>query len=147
MTADEATEVERNRPDAERFLAGAVRRILKFLIVVTFILLAPVGWRFGMAATLGWLAGGLLSWLNFRALARSVEGLASRIVGPPSRARGQAVVIRFLLRYVLVAGVAYAIFRASSEAFRGFLVGLCLPVAGLLTEAAYEAYMALRRGY
>jgi hypothetical protein len=31
--------------------------------------------------------------------------------------------------------VAYAIFISSSQAFRGFLWGLCVPVAALMAEA------------
>jgi hypothetical protein len=51
------------------------------------------------------------------------------------------------MRYALVGIVAYAIFKGSSQAFGGLLFGLCLPVAGMLGEAVYEAHGAFRRGY
>jgi len=57
------------------------------------------------------------------------------------------MVARFVLRYLLVALIAYAIFKSSLGVFRGFLFGVCTPVAAMMMEAAYEAYMALRRGY
>ena len=53
----------------------------------------------------------------------------------------------FFLRYVFAGIVAYVIFTSSSQAFRGFLFGLCTPVAAMLMEAGFEAYAAVRRGY
>jgi hypothetical protein len=132
---------------AERFYSGAIRRILRILAVLALALIAPVWLVFGMASGLGFAAGAGASWLNFHSLARGVEGLADRIVNTHSRERGSVVVARFLLRYLLVGIVAYAIFKGSYYAFRGFLAGLCLPVAAILSEAAYEAYAAFRRGY
>jgi len=129
------------------FYSGAIRRILRVLLVLC--LICPlVAWpMYGLPAAGGLLLGALLSWLNFRTLAKSVDALASRILEAHSRERGGTIVLRFLLRYVLVGIVAYAIFKGSSQAFRGFLFGLCLPVGAMLSEAAYEAYAALRRGY
>jgi len=132
---------------AERFYSGAIRRILRILVVLALALIAPVWLAYGMASALGFAAGAGASWLNFHSLARGVEGLADRIVNTHSRERGSVVVARFLLRYLLVGIVAYAIFKGSYYAFRGFLAGLCLPVAAILSEAAYEAYAAFRRGY
>jgi hypothetical protein len=54
-------------------------------------------------------------------------------------------VLRFVVRYGLVGAAAYAIFKSSSLAFRGFLWGLCVPVAALMAEAAWEGYTAFRR--
>jgi hypothetical protein len=132
---------------AEQFYSGAIRRILRILAVLAVALLAPIWLAFGMASSLGFAAGAAASWLNFHSLARGVEGLADRIVNAQSRERGAVVVARFLLRYLLVGIVAYAIFKGSYYAFRGFLAGLCLPVAAILSEAVYEAYAAFRRGY
>lgn len=134
-------------PAAENFYGGAIHRIVRILMILAVITPLPVWWFYGLAAAAGFFLGGLISWVNFKSLARSVEGLASRIVEAHSRERGGVVVLRFLLRYVLVGIVAYAIFRGSSQAFRGFLFGLCLPVGAMLCEAAWEAYAALRRGY
>ncbi|HYK50214.1 MAG TPA: hypothetical protein VEU94_10860, partial [Terriglobales bacterium] len=58
--------------------------------------------------------------------------------------RGWTIVLRFLVRYGLVGIVAYAIFEGSAVAFRGFLWGLCLPVAAMMAEAGVEAYAAFR---
>jgi hypothetical protein len=138
---------ESSASPAEHFYGGATRRILRFLLFLTPLATAIVAWRLGWAYAGGFLAGAVVAWLNFRWLARGVEGLAERIVAAHSRERGFAVVGSFVLRYLLVGGVAYAIFYGSSQAFRGFLIGLCLPVAAMLCEAAYEAQAAIRRGY
>jgi hypothetical protein len=134
-------------PIADQFYAGAIRRILKGLIGFGLVLTVPVWWLCGAACASGFAAGAAVSWLNFQSLASGVEGLAGRITEAQSQERGRVVVGRFLLRYLLVGIVAYAIFKSSSQAFPGFLYGLCLPVAAMLSEAAYEAYGALRRGY
>ena len=132
---------------AEQFYAGAIRRILKLLVVLPIVLAAPVWWFCGPSCALGFVAGAAVSWLNFQSLARGVEGLGDRIALTHSSERGGVVVARFLLRYLLVGMVAYVIFNSSPKAFPGFLYGLCLPVAAMLCEAAYEVYGALRRGY
>ncbi len=134
-------------PQAERFYAGAIRRILRTLLVLTIVVPFAVWWFYGLLVAAGFFLGAGLAWLNFRSLASSAKALAGRIVEAQSRERGASVVFRFLLRYVLVGIAAYAIFRGSSQAFRGFLFGLCLPVAAMLCEAGYEAYAALHRGY
>lgn len=144
MTVDP---VNREVADSELFFAGALRRILKFILLLAAILLAPLVWIYGLWATAGFALGAFVSWLNFRELARSVEAIASRIVDQHSKERGQVIVLRFLLRYVLVAVVAYVIFIRSSVAFRGFLFGVCLPAVAMLIEAGYEGYSAFRRGY
>ncbi len=131
----------------EKFFSGAISRILKFTLVISVLLLIPVCWRFGTATTLGFAAGAAVSWVNFQSLRRGVEGLAERVAGHQSSQRGGIVVFRFVLRYLLVAACAYAIFKGSRQAFEGFLFGVCLPVAAMLVEAAYETYMVFRRGY
>jgi hypothetical protein len=134
-------------PRADPFYAGALRRILRVLLVLGALAPLVVWWFYGFATAAGFFLGSALSWLNFKWLVRGVEGLVDRIVDAQSRERGASIVFRFLLRYILVGMVAYAIFRGSSQAFRGFLFGLGLPVAAILSEAAYEVYAALRYGY
>ncbi|HKD03481.1 MAG TPA: hypothetical protein VKB77_13670 [Terriglobales bacterium] len=134
-------------PRAESFYAGALRRIVRTLLALAVLFPIPVGWRYGLATAVGYFLGAALSWLNFKSLVRGVGGLMDRIVDAHSRERSGVIVLSFLLRYVLVGVVGYGIFEGSSEAFRGFLFGLGMPVAAILGEAGYEAYAALRYGY
>jgi len=88
-----------------------------------------------------------VAYLSFLSLNKAVQSLAARIVDSNQPGAGFSLVNGFFLRYLLAGIVAYVIFTSSSPAFRGFLFGLCTPVAALLMEAGFEAYNALRRGY
>jgi hypothetical protein len=126
------------------FNERALTRMFRTLIAVSVLALIPAFWRYGWIGATGFAAGATVSCLNFRALQRSVEALADRIVNRHSQEKGGRIVLRFLLRYGLVAAVAYAIFKGSALAFRGFLWGLCLPVAAMMIEAALESFFAFR---
>ena len=129
----------------QAFNDRVLARMFKTMLVVSALLLLPAFWRFKAAGAIGFAAGAAVSCINFRALQRSVEALADRIVNRQSREKGGRIVLRFLVRYALVGAVAYAIFRGSALAFRGFLWGLCLPVAAMMIEAAFETYAAFRK--
>lgn len=132
-------------PPLESFYSRAIPRMLRIMLVVGVLLLGPVFWFYGWAGAIGVAAGSAVSYINFRTLIRGVEALGDRIVNRHSKERGWAIVLRFLVRYGLVGIVAYAIFKGSALAFRGFLWGLCLPVAAMMAEAGVEAYVAFRR--
>ncbi len=140
--ADSSPAQTRSEPiNYERILP----RVLRNMLVVSVLLLGPAFWFYGWVGALGFAAGSAVSYVNFRSLTRSVEGLADRIVNRNSREKGRWIVLRFVVRYGLVGAAAYAIFKSSSMAFRGFLWGLCVPVAALMAEAVWEGYAALRR--
>jgi ATP synthase I chain len=122
-----------------------IPRVLRNILVVSVPLFGPALWFYGWAGSIGFAFGAAVSYLNFRSLRLGVEGLADRIVNRESREKGGWIIFRFLVRYGLVAIVAYAIFKSSSLAFRGFLWGLCVPVVALMAEAAWEGYTAFRR--
>ena len=129
----------------ESFNARALPRMFRTMLAVSVLLLAPAFWWYGWAGAIGFAAGATVCCINFRALERSVEALGERIVNRQSREKGGRIVLRFLVRYALVAAVAYAIFKSSALAFRGFLWGLCLPVAAMMIEAGFEVYAAFRK--
>jgi ATP synthase I chain len=120
-------------------------RVLRNIMVFSVLLLVPAFWFYRWAGSVGFVFGAAVSYVNFRSLTRGVEGLTDRIVNRNSREKGGRIVLRFVVRYGLVGVAAYAIFMSSSVAFRGFLWGLCVPVAALMAEAAWEGYTALRR--
>ncbi|MGD0215829.1 MAG: ATP synthase subunit I [Terriglobales bacterium] len=123
-----------------------IPRVLRNLLVASVLLLAPAFWFYRWVGAIGFAFGAAVSYVNFRSLTSGVQGLADRIVNRNGREKGGRIILRFLVRYGLVAAVAYAIFKSSSMAFRGFLWGLCVPVAALMAEAVWEGYAALRRG-
>jgi hypothetical protein len=122
-----------------------IPRLLRNLLLVSLLLLGPAFWFYRWAGSIGFALGAAVSYVNFRSLARGVEGLADRIVNRHSREKGGRILFRFGVRYLLVAAVAYAIFRGSSVGFHGFLWGLCLPAAALMVEAVWQGYTAFRQ--
>lgn len=154
MTPDSAPSPDSSSQDSppvdsasERFFASAIPRMMRSVLILGAIFTVATVWRFGRATAAGYAAGAVIAYISFRSLNSAVRGLASRIVDAHRRERGFALVHGFFLRYLLAGAVAYVIFTSSSQAFRGFLFGLCTPVAAMLVEAVFEAYTALRRGY
>jgi hypothetical protein len=122
-----------------------IPRLLRNMLVASFLLLGPAFWFYRWAGMAGFALGSAVSYVNFRSLTRGVEGMTDRVANRDSREKGGRIVFWFVVRYALVAAVAYAIFKSSSQAFRGFLWGLCVPVAALMAEAVWEVYEAFRR--
>lgn len=132
-TLDERTKYEQIIP-----------RLLRNMLVASFLLLGPAFWFYRWAGMAGFALGSAVSYVNFRSLTRGVEGMTDRVANRDSREKGGRIVFWFVVRYALVAAVDYAIFKSSSQAFRGFLWGLCVPVAALMAEAVWEVYEAFR---
>jgi hypothetical protein len=141
------TETPEASPAADRFFSAAIPRMLRFVLILGAALTLAVAWRFGLVTAIGFAAGSFIAYLSFRSLNRAVQALAARVVVSQRAEGGFSLVNGFFLRYLLAGIVAYVIFTSSFQAFRGFLFGLCTPVAAMLLEAGYEAYAALRRGY
>jgi ATP synthase I chain len=128
------------------YYAGALTRISRCMIVLA-IVFSVAGWlRYGGHIAFGFACGCAVAYVNFHWLKRVVAALAGRIseAGRPQSGRG--IVLRFLLRYLLMGLGAYVIFTVSPASLSGLFAGLCLPVAAIACEAAYEAYVALARG-
>lgn len=140
---NEEDHIDENRIsiDYERIIP----RVLRNMLLASVLLLAPAFWFYRWAGSIGFAFGAAVSYVNFRSLTRGVDALADRIVNRKSREKGSRIILRFLVRYGLVGAVAYAIFRGSSQAFRGFLWGLCVPVAALMAEAGWQGLTAFRR--
>ncbi len=132
--------------ESETFYSGAYGRIVRLMLVLAVALSAGAYLRFGVPVAAGFAVGCAIAILNFHWLKRVVSALADRATDTGRRQSGAGVVLRFLLRYLLVAAAAYVIFRVSLASLYGLLAGLFLPVAAILMEAAYELYAALRRG-
>jgi hypothetical protein len=141
----QAETLDERRIDETSIYARIIPRVLRNMLVVSVLLVGPAFWFYRWAGSIGFAFGAAVSYVNLRSLTQSVEGLADRIVNRNSREKGGLIILRFVVRYGLVAAVAYAIFKSSPLAFRGFLWGLCVPVAALMAEAVWEGYTAFRR--
>jgi hypothetical protein len=131
---------------SDAFYSRAIGRIKRTIFILGLLLTPIVGLRYGLLAASGFLLGAVISYFNFHSLAQAVAGLGGRIVEAHSQEKGGAIVARFLLRYLVIGLVVYVTFISWFGAFYGLLTGLCLPVAGMMGEAAWESYVALRRG-
>jgi len=133
-------------PQTDSFFSGAYDRIVRFMLVLGVLATVAVLIQFGVAVGAGFLAGCAIAFVNFHWLKRVVSALADRATATGERQSSKGVVLRFLLRYFLIALAAYAIFKISRNGLYGLLAGLFLPVSAILIEAFYELYVALRRG-
>jgi hypothetical protein len=130
----------------EIFASGAFQRIQRCMIALA-ILFGLAAWiHSGGKIALGFVAGCGISYLNFYSLKRVVSALAERVAQTGQGGSASGVVLRFMLRYVVMAAAAYAILNGSPASLYGFLAGLFLPVAAIACEAAYEVYYALAHG-
>lgn len=133
-------------PTTNSFYSGAYERIVRFMLAAAVAAVVAVYLRWGWIPAVGFLLGCGISFLNFYWLKRVVSALADRVTASGRSQSSTGIVVRFLLRYVLIAAGAYVIFRVSLASLYGLLSGLFLPVAGIFFEAIYETYSAVRRG-
>jgi hypothetical protein len=129
-------------PAAEEFYSGALKRIGRFMIAIALFVAVVLLVRFGVPVALGFLAGCVVAYLNFFWLKRAISAFTDRAVGQQTSG---GVIGNYFVRYALIAAAGYGIFRVSRVSVYGFLAGIFLPVAAILSEAAYEAYTAYRR--
>jgi len=148
LDSSRASLAQNDTPDpASQFYSGAYARILGSILLLGFVGSGVFWARFGRRFGLGFLIGAAIALLNFHWLKRIVGGLADGAARAGSKAPASGLVLRFLLRYGLIAAAAYVIVKSSSVNIYGLLAGLFLPVAAIFIEAGYELYVALRRGF
>jgi hypothetical protein len=120
-----------------------MERLIPMLAIVVSL---GLGIRAGWPVALGFLAGAVVAYVNFRWLKITVIVLADAVTLGGVHASKPSVVFRFLTRFVLIAVAAYVIFVGYPVAFHGFLGGLFVPVLAILVEAAYVVYITVRQG-
>ena len=145
--AEEVVEQAPVDPKAEAFLSGAYRRISRLIILLAFVSAPLLAWRFRWALGLGFLAGCAAAYLNFAWLKRAVDGIVDKIASGKHAPSGAGLMLRFFGRYIVVALLAYVIFRGSSHALYGFCAGLFVPIAAAMCEGIYEAMTAIRNRF
>ena len=131
---------------SEQFFSGALRRIRNFMLILMPVFVAIAGLKYGARPALGITTGCVIAYVNFHWLERAISGFVDRAAGAETTQSGQGIVMRFLLRYILMAVAAYVILSVSPASLNGLLAGLFLPVAAIACEAGYELYAALTRG-
>jgi hypothetical protein len=120
-------------PD-QAFFDTALSRIARWTLAVVAVgCLVSMLWK-GWTWAVAYLLGAAASYLNFRWLKRLVEALGGTAQARPS--------LRFAilmgLRYLLLAGSAYAIVTFTSLSLPALLTGLFVPVAAVILEIVFE---------
>jgi small-conductance mechanosensitive channel len=133
-------------PDCDSFYSNALPRIRRFMIVIAVAAIIASLLASGPRTAVGLACGCAVAYVNFHWLKRVVSGLADRITATKNSKSGKGIVVRFLLRYAVMALAAYAILTVSPASLYGLLAGLFLPVPAVACEAAYEVYVAVVRG-
>jgi ATP synthase I chain len=132
-------------PVADAFYAGAEARATRITIALSIVATVAAGLRWGLAVAAGFALGAGVALVNLLWLKRVVAGFAAAVLNEPKRPSGARLVFRYFVRFALITLGALAIFKSSTASGYGFLAGLFVPVAGLMCEAAYEGWMAVRR--
>lgn len=117
----------------EDIQTGVIRRIGGWILGLTVAAaVAAWAWRGGWSALSVALGGGL-AYFGYRTHIRVVDRALQR-------QEGRGASWRMLLRYGLILILLYGMIRLSFFDIQGFLIGLLLPAAAVLIEAA--AYLA-----
>ena len=146
MTELSATPVQ---PESahESFFAAAYQRIVRILVALLPCIVILLWEFFNHRFAIGFLVGGAIAIVNFLSLKQLVIAFADRVIASGGERRSSGLVLRFVLRYGLLAAAAYAIFKSSAMSAYGLLAGLGIPAVAIMIEAGYELYGSLRRGY
>src|SRR5437868_11741228 len=121
--------------EANEFYSGAQSRIVRMMIAIACLFTVAIWIRAGYRLGLGFAVGCAIAGLNFYWLTRAVNAFADRVTGAvesgQSSAKNGGSAGRFVLRFSLVAVVAYVIFKSSLVSLSGLMAGLFLPVAAI----------------
>ena len=127
--------------DAGEDPSAMERRIFRGMCVtvaLAVMLSAPVApWR----VTAGLLVGGLLSLFNHHWLRTSVEAVFQTAAA--AGARPKFKIARYVLRYVVVAGVVVAAYKFDAVSLVATLAGMCSFVVAALCEGFMQLYFAI----
>jgi ATP synthase I chain len=110
----------------------ALKRIFRIGAALGVIGTIVVFIRFGVNTALGFLAGAILSLLNFHGLKRVVDGLSGATPGKRSSP------LFWAFRYLLFAGIAYVIVKGLGINLMPILAGLFVAAAAIIVEILYE---------
>lgn len=132
-------------PDApDDFHSRTLDRIRRTIIVLGIAGLIPAWIVWGWPTGIGFGLGAAVAYLNFWLLEKGVAGVIQLTIQTGTPVSGRRIVQRFLLRYFLMAVVAFVILAVIRDSLYGLFAGLLLPVAAILCEAVYEAYKVIR---
>jgi ATP synthase I chain len=120
-------------PAKANFHDRALARIIRIGAALGIIGTVVMWIRFGTKTAVGFLAGSLLSLLNFHGLRRVVDGLSGN-----SKPGMRATPVFWAFRYILFAGIGYVIVKGLGINLMPILAGLFVAAAAIILEILYE---------
>ncbi|MFY9554007.1 MAG: ATP synthase subunit I [Blastocatellia bacterium] len=116
------------------------RRVLRNIVAVVAITVVIAAIVADLRFMLGLVLGGALALLNYKWLHSSLRDVvtATNKKAPPG------TMIMFVVRWLIVAGVAWAANQTGYFDAVGILAGLFAPAAAVMIEAAFVAYKTYR---
>lgn len=122
------------------YYATVENRLTKISIVLGALTLVAgavfISWKF----VISFFVGAMISYLNFCWMKQGVDRLIGSFgneVSPVPRPSGKGVILKYFLRYALIGGTLYVIFRYQFFEVRGAVLGLLLFVAAVLFECLH----------
>ena len=116
-----------------RLWRGMIASVALAVIVSTMLL----PWR----VTSGLMLGGVLSLLNFHWLRTSIAA----VFNVTTAERPHVKISRYIIRYFVVAGTAFAAYELRLVSLPALFAGLCSFVPALFVEASRQFYFAIIR--
>lgn len=133
-------------PTASKHSEPEVMARVRLIVVVAGVPIAVwLLWAYGWKVAVTFLLGAAASSGNLVWLRRSTGQLMDRMEGPAAGGGG-AVVAKFMLRFGLLACVAFVIIQSSAVNVYALVFGLALPIVAIMMEAFYQAWQAVRHG-
>lgn len=115
------------------FVARAIRRIYRAMLVLAVLGTVVAGVGKGWAASAGFALGAAAAYLNFRWLHQLAEA-----IGPEGRRPPRRLALWLSLRYLLFGAGAYVIVKYFEVSPLALLAGFLVPVASVIAEILYE---------
>lgn len=138
----QSSENERNDADPALMLTApeaVERRVLRNIVAVVALSVVAAAIFADLKFMLGLVLGGALALLNYKWLNSSLRAVL--VVGGEKAPPG--TLIKFVLRWLVIAAVAWAANRTGYLDPIAILAGLLAPAAAVVIEAAYVGYKTL----
>ena len=117
--------------DLQHALLRALRLVGIMVLVGGPLIWLALGWRSVML----FLAGAIISAAGIWEGRRLMAGLAARIENQPTRTNLGLVMVMFVLRLGLAAGLIYVSLRCFAGSVYALVAGICLALIALMAEA------------
>jgi ATP synthase I chain len=117
------------------------RRTLINIVAVVAVAVVAAAFLADLKFMLGLVLGGALALLNYKWLHSSLRAVLAEAGG---RKAPPGTMIKFVVRWLIIAALAWAANRTGYFDAVAILAGLLAPAGAVMIEAAYVAYRTLR---